>query len=262
MKYILNILQDIYPEKKNLNKHKVLSLFTSHPTYLVFNEQDSIPEFVIHTSPNAKTKILFNNCKELYKVLGNIIAEPLHIVETSNEYFLIEKGLGGVPWFQLSEKLQHNTDWENIKQSATSSLRVLQKAVKETSFGTRKIHLGKSLKSNFNDFLKFNTLPIKDIDKTTEIYSKKLDEYGVITGYAQHGDYCINNLLFDKNKTYIIDFEDIGNNYIPLHDEFTLAISFIFHNQNKKLNIKREIECCISNSDWSQYFDRSSMVII
>ena len=59
-----------------------------------------------------------------------------------------------------------------------------------------------------------------------ELYSRSLDAIGKISVHSQHGDFCLNNLIIEEDKIHIIDFEDFGITSMPLHDQFTLALSF------------------------------------
>src|SRR5205823_8004264 len=53
-----------------------------------------------------------------------------------------------------------------------------------------------------------------------------LDELGEVVGFAQHGDFCLNNLLVSEAGLAVIDFDEFGRTHMPLQDEIGLALSF------------------------------------
>ena len=57
--------------------------------------------------------------------------------------------------------------------------------------------------------------------------AEALRSLGVIEGHAQHGDFSLNNLLFDTDSVRTIDFDEFGLTSMPLHDETGLALSML-----------------------------------
>ena len=57
--------------------------------------------------------------------------------------------------------------------------------------------------------------------------AEALTSLGAIEGHAQHGDFSLNNLLFDSDVVRTIDFDEFGLTYMPLHDETGLALSML-----------------------------------
>jgi len=59
----------------------------------------------------------------------------------------------------------------------------------------------------------------------------------VIPRIPQHGDFCVSNILIDKNNLYVIDWESYALTYLPLFDIFhILTTSLISFFRTKEIN--------------------------
>jgi hypothetical protein len=255
MRFIKQLLQKLYPERNDIETMSLLSLTTSNPVYLIFNQTSPVPEWVIHTV-NKQYKEIFTKHQELYSILGHTIAEPLLFIHHQQQFYFIEKGLNGSPWFQLNQRIQSKQQWQKIKEQASNTLILFQHAVLKSSFGQHTILLGESLRNQYKHYLNINSV-IPTLSEKVEQYAKQLDQLLHFTSFSQHGDYCLNNLLFHNEHVYIIDFEDIDLTTAPLHDEFSLAISYylLINSQNSK-SIHAEINFCVSQSYWCNQFSQ------
>ena len=63
------------------------------------------------------------------------------------------------------------------------------------------------------------TIP-ENFNQITAELSHNLESLGEIPVFWQHGDFCVNNMLIDKNVIGIVDFEHFGRVRMPFHDEF------------------------------------------
>jgi len=214
---------------------------TSNRTLLLFqdDEKELKPSYVVHRT--GHTMASSNMYFRLYQVLGALMPEP---VCASSEYY-VERGVAGQPWFQISHKLAR---WTEVKRNALETLGLFHDLISSSQ----------TYKLDFSPSEVFDSL-LHELsqDITADVFSKQqlfqlgqeFARIGNIKSHSQHGDFCINNLIFDSNQTYIIDFEDFNACPVILHDEFSLVLSFmmvetegqpldeqqIIHNLNKNL---------------------------
>lgn len=261
MLFIKNLLNELYPHRVDIQEISILCLITSNQTYLIFNKNEDIPEFVIHIVTNENIRDLFIKYQELYDLLGNTIARPLHLIQKKKQYYFIESGLKGTPWFELSQKVKKNSSWKKIKHQAIDTLYTLHTAIKKSSFGEHDINPGKSLMEQYQQCVSMNIELPENIEEVVKKFVNKLDQLGTVNSFFQHGDYCLNNLLFDDDITHIIDFEDIMMTTAPLHDEFSLALSFfsLIETSQQQQQLAAEIKFCLTNSYWKDAFDNETI---
>ncbi len=253
MLFIKDFLQHLFPERSDISELSVLCLTTSNPVYLIFNADSATPEFAIRLSKSENFLDSYRTHQKLYEQLGDMIAKPLHIKKVENQFFFVEAGLNGIPWYQLADRFSANDEWLNIKRLAISRLNTFQEAIKQAPDWCLQIELGNSLRKQYEECSAFNIALPKAIENLVNQYSFQLDKLAPINTFFQHGDFSLNNLLFHENSSYIIDFEDFGMTCLPLHDEFSLALSFCAAGQaNQNTLIKPEIHLCLSRSSWTK----------
>ena len=244
MIHIKSLFFDLFGTNSH-NQPNIIRLSSSNPVYLIFNNS-AYPTCVVKEIDKENGEQLFNITNFLHSQAPNLIARPVAISEKNNVHYYIEEGLNGLPWFQLSQTINGFDEWASIRDVALNSLTSLQQATKINPHWHKNISPSQELLKVFNQCsIEEQELKNKLHEKVI-VYGDLLAELGEIKSFNQHGDFCLNNLLFNKSDAKIIDFEDFGATYFPLFDEFTLALSLYSQTPTHlKTSIKLEISTCI-----------------
>jgi len=251
MELVNTIITEYLPMEFDLNDVSFISITTSNPVYLVFINE-STPSYVIHELKGNEHLGILKLRKELYSVLAESVAKPYGITKIDSVYYFIESGLNGKPWFQLVSALKNEAAWLDIKRKAKESLNYFKDAISNEDKWCKVINLASELKTQFLETQQCNRLLIPEVESLVNKLSDILIDVNELNGTSQHCDYCINNLLFDKNRAYIIDLEEFGQTSVPLQDELSLALSFyLIKPDDDKSTLKSIIFDCISDCGYS-----------
>lgn len=249
MIYIESLVKKLLPEICQNQKLSIVCLVTSNPVYLVFIENSCSPDLVVRISSSADICLAHQVTESLYKILGDLIPQPLLQVKTNGRNIAIQKGVNGCPWFQLACKYSTTAQKEKIYIRAIEALNKLHQAVSASSDWNEVISPSRELRKTYQQCLDSGTALPVGTDKLLQQSCTSLDGLGEISVFPQHGDFCLNNLIIDDTKIHIIDFEDFGMTCMPLHDQFTLALSF--HQllpQSGRGTISGAINACINDA--------------
>ena len=226
-----------------------LCLCTSNPAYLIFIDDRPSPNLVVRFSQSEDIRHAHQIAKRLHDIMGNLIPEPLVLIEKDNQNISIQKGVNGRPWFQLSAKYSSPAQIEIIHTRAIEALNKLHRAIHSSSEWATTIHPGEELRKCYQQCINSGTTLPTETKALVEQFSQALDEIDELPTFSQHGDFCLNNLIIDDDEIHIIDFEDFGMSIMPFHDQFTLALSF--HQLSPKsahISLKIAMNNCISNT--------------
>lgn len=251
-----NIFQILFNDQSFLSspKNSFLSLFTTNNIYLIFNDSDH-PDFALHEIDENDIEKQFDTKVKLFEILGDMVAEPLKVIKNHGNLYLVERGLRGKPWFQIATQSKNN--WSQIKTQSLLALNHFQKSISTEKTWHREINLAGELKKQYLESCKYNQLDTPNIRKHYDYFFSQLANVNNVNSQFQHGDFCINNILHDQERTHLIDFEDFGKTSMPLHDNFSLALSF-FHIQGSTnfKDLTNEINLCLSYSKLSPNFSK------
>lgn len=223
----------------------IVCISTTNPVYLIFSDHLSYPELVMRIVNSEDAYKAHDVTKVLYKVVGDLIPEPVAIAELNGKDFAIQRGVKGVPWFQLSQKITTPEQWSNIRNRAITALAELHNGIRSVESWHAECAPGQELRNCYKKCTATG-LEISDmLNSQVDLMSCQLDTMGMISVYPQHGDYCLNNLIIDDNKMHVIDFEDFGMTTMPLHDEFSLALSTYSQSpRNITTSLLNELDVC------------------
>lgn len=248
MIYIESLAKELYPELSG-RTFSTTCLCTSNPVYLIFTDNHTHPEIVIRLSDSDSISQAHKTLVELYKFLGDLVPEPLMQTRHGPQYVSVQKGLRGTPWFQLAGNIITIEQWENLKTEAISTLDRMHQGIQSSDNWTRICSPGEELRQCYQNCLDSEVSLPAETESLVSILSDQLDELGNITAFPQHGDFCLNNLIIEDNKMHIIDFEDFGLTYMPLYDQFTLALStYQLAPDIAHTSLTENIDQCISSS--------------
>ena len=240
---ISSITTQIQSIAKGLLKSEISSVIcinTTHQTYLLFGDNKSFPLFVVSTGSTERIKHLHSVISQLHSVIPKRIAKPIaHKSISFKNSILIQSGLEGRPWFQLSQRIDNSSGWNSLLEKSKNALHDFQTAVLLKPKWSVSINPGNSLRTLISN-LEIETLTQEHRNKI-DILAKDLDTLGTIQGFYQHGDFCLNNLLFHNSSAAIIDFDEFGLTAMPYHDEFLLANSLFSLSQSRVWNTQSEI---------------------
>jgi len=251
MELVNTIITEYLPIEFDINDVSFLSITTSNPVYLVFINE-STPSFVIHELKGDEHLEILKLRNELYRVLAESVAKPYGIRKIESVYYFVESGLKGKPWFQLVSALENNVAWLNIKIKAKKSLSHFTASIRKEDKWCKTIDLASELKAQFLETQQYNKHFIPEVKSLVNKLSDVLNDTAELNGTFQHCDYCINNLLFDKDRAYIIDLEEFGQTSVPLQDEISLALSFyLIKPESDTSTLKSIVFDCISTCGYS-----------
>ncbi len=204
----------------------IICIKTTHEVFLIFDEDDTKPACAISFGNKERMQHLYYVLKLLNKALPQNTPHILAFSEIANgRYILIQSGVAGTPWFQISRRINKSSDWLIIFTRSLKALRQLQSTVRSIPEWNKKISLGDELLRVLTacQHLGFSDITIEQVMS----YSQSLKEIGEINCFNQHGDFCLNNLIFTDQSVNIIDYDEFGLTSMPYHDEFLLAHSII-----------------------------------
>jgi len=229
-------------ESELVAKQDLLCITTSNAVFLSFSIA-TVPDYVVHHAKSGD----FELRQELHQVLTALVSTPITKIRKGEQEYFVESGLPGKPWFQLLN--DKTISMGNIKQRALSTLNDFTYQVAKSSDWSDSIDVVAEFTRQFEQ-----THKIRHFDKTIVYACSKLidslPKNSVLQGSWQHGDYCINNLLFAEKQTYIIDFEEFGDTLMPLQDIFSLALSLHIQREIQSLALLDEdLKYCLKNID-------------
>jgi len=249
MLFIKDFARQLIPEWNVNTQLSIVCISTTNPVYLVFANQTSHPELVIRIADSEKIYKAHNITQQLFNEVGDLIPEPITISNFSNRTFAVQRGVKGTVWFQLGQGISTAAQWNELRGRAITALNQLHAGTRAIENWLTECTPGQELRDGLEKCIATGIrLPLQ-VKQQVEIMSQQLDRLGTITVFPQHGDYCLNNLIVDANAIHIIDFEDFGITSMPLHDEFSLALS-MYAQAPKGINssIFHELKICTASA--------------
>jgi hypothetical protein len=136
-----------------------------------------------------------------------------------------------------------------IKVRSLNTLKDFEQRIKKVEHWTKSIDAVEIFNQQFEQSHGIRKFKPSIVSACSELVGSLPQEY-VVKGSWQHGDYCINNLIFADDKTYVIDFEEFGDTLMPLQDIFSLALSFYIQREIQTLDLLAlDLAYCLRNTD-------------
>jgi len=208
--------------------HSCIYICTAQPKWLLFAKDSTWPLFVIQKGGSESLKIVYETTLLLSADMPDRIAAPLALLpQGDNKSLLVQQGLPGTPWFSVNLRVRHLTGWREVSHIALQTLQDFHSAVGGHSQWRKQIDLT-ALFDRLCDKVRDLSNPELSLEESLLLpWRQALQKLGSVSCNAQHGDFCINNLLIHKNSAAIVDFEQFAENFTPLHDEFMLCGSLL-----------------------------------
>ncbi|MEM7404721.1 MAG: hypothetical protein AAF458_05475 [Pseudomonadota bacterium] len=152
-----------------------------------------------------------------------IVAEPAG----ADNWWTITTGAPGYPWFALPGLVRNSDDWLNLFDRCHAVLRTFQAGVEQIDTWCGNVTPGKEIAAQYRrcrerDIIRSSSLDTV-IDEMVEVWS----DHQTIAGFAQHGDFCLNNFVLGAHSAMLIDYEHFDHTRMPLQDELLLAHSLL-----------------------------------
>jgi aminoglycoside phosphotransferase (APT) family kinase protein len=224
----------------------VAAVYTTRPKYLVFERGSARPVCVVDTGGAPETNRRHAALQQLHARIPDLTAEPLACVPCEGERAMhVESGLAGIPWFALGRTFQTHADWHSVAERAAAALRAFHAAVRDIPEWSEVVAPGDELRRQLFVALA-RRMPLREeACALIDARAQALDALGKRRYPWQHGDFSLNNLLVDRKSVGIIDFEELGDTCMPLHDEIGLAISVGLTYPQAPLSVAECFNTCV-----------------
>lgn len=227
MQALIDAILSLRPELAALGAASVARVSTTRPVYLIFFAPHQWPQCVAQSGNVAQVGSSQRILQTISKLDPGLVPEPLgSLTLGESSSFSIVKGSRGWPWFSAWRRFDSPGGFESLNAMAATALRRFSRAVADVDGWRGRIDAAAELGRVFS-VAASGEPRIGDRYGTTvpETLEAPLAALGVIDWRYQHGDFCVNNLIFEEAEAVVIDLEEFGETLMPLHDEMSLAES-------------------------------------
>jgi hypothetical protein len=254
------LIQKIVEQLPVAESISIACISTTNPVYLVFSGRSDTPCFVVRPSNTKSSRGIHDLSLRLHQVNKALVPETIGLYEQNSVMYSVQRGASGKPWFQLAQTANTPEQWTNLRNRAIETLCQFHEGVASVPEWKTSIHLGDALRSVYRDFLKTDKEPEYPLTDFADSMANELDQLGAWDSVFQHGDFSLNNLLFEENKISVIDLEDFGITVVPLYDEFTLALSLnTLASGSVKSSVAIELAACVQPMKCRHSFNQKTI---
>jgi hypothetical protein len=223
---IVSLVEQLVPGLLDGGDASVACVCTTRPKYLVFNQKSRQPACVVEFGPAERLVRVDGILSQLHPRFPDGVARPLCCTSWQNgTYVQIQEGLGGMPWFRLSDGLATTADWRAMIDRAVAAMLRLHAATRDVPAWRGRVLAGGELRRQAALCGRDAGLLSDRVRDRVRTWSLALDAAGPMPSCWQHGDFSLNNLLVSDEAVSVIDFDEFGGTLVPLHDAFGLALS-------------------------------------
>lgn len=209
-------------------EYSIACVSTSRPIYLVFNKKSDYPTYVVRKLDDTHAFHSNRIHNELYHLVGNLVPEPFGVFENAEEKYDVQRGVKGVPWFQVKSKIRSVDERKHLEKRVWQTLTSFHAAIRtqgKSESQANKLQPHEELRKAFLEYQPAVETENTELEKLAEYAINDLSQMPNCTSMPQHGDFCLNNLIIGIDHITVIDFEDFAITAMPLYDYFTLALS-------------------------------------
>jgi hypothetical protein len=201
---------------------------TAQPKYLVFAGDDTHPRYVVQFGDFASLSKTFDHLTELHLLMPASVPRPLLLSNKSDGLSMfVQEGLPGRPWFNLRTTLTTPQMWLTLRDRVIKVLAEFHDVVASRPAWQRDVAPWQILEATASQYKEVVGIQSAAFYSVVDAHIEILRPLGELSCFPQHGDFCINNLLLDRDATGIVDFEHFGVTHAPLHDEWLLVDSLM-----------------------------------
>ena len=246
-----SIVREMIPDIVGQAATSVACIQCTHTIYLVFKNGTTHPTCVVKVGPAEAMEALYGEMLALHRILPDLTATPLCCKRlNADQALLFQQGLPGMPFFQMGKRIRTKKAWIDLRSRSVAVLDRLHAAVMNEPRYQRTIdpmrQLRKVAQRCRDSQIELSSTVLRFIDLSCE----RLASLGDIQSHWQHGDFCINNLLFAEQGETIIDFDDFGVMAMPMADHFGLALSVneLASEATRWSSLDDDISVCLHNA--------------
>ena len=223
---IPRLIRRLLPHGVPLKDLNVIRIETTVAVYLVFEAQNDVPRWAVRIGTADTIARQHDILRRIHSRAPGLVAEPIICEELEGEGWVrIESGLDGTPWFALKRDLRTAEEWSTVRQRARVALGSLHAVIQQYPDWRVAVDPAAEMQRVL-DLATRLEVASNAACRAAAAAREVLTGCGRIESYWQHGDFCLNNLVFADPGAAVIDFDEFGMTAMPLHDEFSLALSF------------------------------------
>lgn len=226
MLFINKLLSNVGLIDSEETNYSIACISTSRPIYLVFDKNSGYPIYVVRKADDRAALQSHNIHTRLYKLVGNLVPQPIGLYEFSGKKYDIQRGVKGAPWFQLKSRIYTEEARTQLEIRIWQTLEKFQVAIhSESKNEIKNLQPHQELRKVREAYQSSREILSVKLEKLVERAVYDLSRSPTCPSIPQHGDFCLNNLIVDTNHITVIDFEDFSITNMPMYDHFTLALS-------------------------------------
>ena len=220
------VLARLLPERFASGATTVVRVQTTRPLFLVFANDAACPACVVQLGPQREIERAHRTLTTLHQRLPRLVPASLACGPgPGGTYAHIQSGLPGTSWFRIRDRFREPSEWSGLADRAVQALRHLHTAVQASAEWHARVCPGEALRGQRAAYVAQHVPLAPHVSSLVDASARDLDRLDAIPWFWQHGDFCLNNLLVAGDRLGIIDFEEFGETAVPLHDQFSLALS-------------------------------------
>jgi len=225
MLFIKRLLTAAGLAENPFSEYSIACISTSRPIYLVFNDKSDHPTYVIRKLIDDREFQVHRIHAYLYRLVGSLVPKPISLFEYAGDKYDIQQGVKGSPWFQIKSKIRTEEERACLERRLWRTLKNFHSAIASDSDNNASLRPHEELRHVYAQYKKTEQNLDPELETLVELAASELSEMPDCTPIAQHGDFCLNNVIIDTSHITVIDFEDFAITKMPLYDHFTLALS-------------------------------------
>jgi aminoglycoside phosphotransferase len=199
---------------------------TTYPKIMVFGADATRPLCVAQAGPREHLSAVHDVLARLHAAMPDRVPEPLRLEPLSEDRALsVVRGVPGWPWFRLRMAYRSAAAWRAIVRASVDALVDFRTAVAAEPAWIRSTAPGDELRAELERCLSGGVGLSQRVVAHVRALADALDRQGTRSAQAQHGDFCLANLLVDGEAARVIDFDEFGETCMPLQDEVGLLLS-------------------------------------
>jgi hypothetical protein len=221
-----NLVRRVAPGLLSDDDVTVVRIHTTRPLFAVFQGHADSPACVVHMGSRQELETTHNVLRRLLAkrpalVPASLVCEPW----IDGVYINIRSGLKGRPWFALPDRIRGLTEWYELAERGAQAVNLLHETIRESPEWVEKVTPADEMRRLVARGRKICVPFVTGVWERLDAAVNELEALGEMSWWAQHGDMCLNNLIFGPEVVSVIDFEEFGLTRVPLNDEMGLAFS-------------------------------------